>query len=85
MDRAYWDRSLCLALPRRQTLYLLDSGCIKECLKVLMELLFPRGRRLGASLEEYDRCGEVLGGRFGNSEDHVWFEDRWMVSSLCDE
>jgi hypothetical protein len=18
-------------------------------------------------------------------EDHVWFEDRWMVSSLCDE
>jgi transposase InsO family protein len=20
-----------------------------------------------------------------NSEDHVWFEDRWMVASLCDE
>jgi hypothetical protein len=19
------------------------------------------------------------------SEDHVWFEDRWMVASLCDE
>jgi hypothetical protein len=19
------------------------------------------------------------------SEDHVWFEDRWMVTSLCDE
>jgi hypothetical protein len=18
-------------------------------------------------------------------EDHVWFEDRWMVASLCDE
>jgi hypothetical protein len=18
-------------------------------------------------------------------EDHVWFEDRWMVTSLCDE
>jgi hypothetical protein len=21
----------------------------------------------------------------GEIEDHVWFEDRWMVSSLCDE
>jgi hypothetical protein len=20
-----------------------------------------------------------------NHEDHVWFEDRWMVASLCDE
>jgi hypothetical protein len=21
----------------------------------------------------------------GKIEDHVWFEDRWMVASLCDE
>jgi hypothetical protein len=21
----------------------------------------------------------------GLVEDHVWFEDRWMVASLCDE
>jgi hypothetical protein len=21
----------------------------------------------------------------GAAEDHVWFEDRWMVASLCDE
>jgi hypothetical protein len=21
----------------------------------------------------------------GADEDHVWFEDRWMVASLCDE
>jgi hypothetical protein len=21
----------------------------------------------------------------GETEDHVWFEDRWMVASLCDE
>jgi hypothetical protein len=21
----------------------------------------------------------------GVGEDHVWFEDRWMVTSLCDE
>jgi hypothetical protein len=20
-----------------------------------------------------------------HAEDHVWFEDRWMVASLCDE
>jgi hypothetical protein len=24
-------------------------------------------------------------GAFHGSEDHVWFEDRWMVASLCDE
>jgi hypothetical protein len=22
---------------------------------------------------------------FDDDEDHVWFEDRWMVASLCDE
>jgi hypothetical protein len=21
----------------------------------------------------------------GEIEDHVWFEDRWMIASLCDE
>jgi hypothetical protein len=21
----------------------------------------------------------------GQGEDHVWFEDRWMAASLCDE
>jgi hypothetical protein len=24
-------------------------------------------------------------GRRRKAEDHVWFEDRWMVASLCDE
>jgi hypothetical protein len=29
---------------------------------------------------------EKAKGRNGRrSEDHVWFEDRWMVASLCDE
>jgi hypothetical protein len=28
---------------------------------------------------------EILHIRFGCLEDHVWFEDRWMVASLCDE
>jgi hypothetical protein len=27
---------------------------------------------------------EGLGG-VASLEDHVWFEDRWMVTSLCDE
>jgi hypothetical protein len=27
----------------------------------------------------------VLKLREDNHEDHVWFEDRWMVASLCDE
>jgi hypothetical protein len=29
-------------------------------------------------------CGGNTGGA-GAIEDHVWFEDRWMVASLCDE
>jgi hypothetical protein len=29
-------------------------------------------------------CACVLVGRV-TCEDHVWFEDRWMVASLCDE
>jgi hypothetical protein len=28
--------------------------------------------------------GLAIGGRQA-FEDHVWFEDRWMVASLCDE
>jgi hypothetical protein len=35
------------------------------------------------------RCCKVdavkVKGLLGGGEDHVWFEDRWMVASLCDE
>jgi hypothetical protein len=27
----------------------------------------------------------TTGGGGDDAEDHVWFEDRWMVASLCDE
>jgi hypothetical protein len=27
----------------------------------------------------------VLGTQRANPEDHVWFEDRWVVASLCGE
>jgi hypothetical protein len=30
------------------------------------------------------RSNPVMGTVSGG-EDHVWFEDRWMVASLCDE
>jgi hypothetical protein len=30
-------------------------------------------------------AGEFLGFLVHDGEDHVWFEDRWMVASLCDE
>jgi hypothetical protein len=40
--------------------------------------------------EVIEVCGPVayriqLPERFFSIEDHVWFEDRWMVASLCDE
>jgi hypothetical protein len=30
-------------------------------------------------------CGCCQCTHQGEIEDHVWFEDRWMVASLCDE
>jgi hypothetical protein len=33
----------------------------------------------------YFRVGVVNAVIKGEIEDHVWFEDRWMVASLCDE
>jgi hypothetical protein len=29
--------------------------------------------------------GERILGIWHDSEDHVWFEDQWMVASWCDE
>jgi hypothetical protein len=31
------------------------------------------------------RCNPVEHAVTKQHEDHVWFEDRWMVASLCDE
>jgi hypothetical protein len=30
-------------------------------------------------------AGAGAGAAAASREDHVWFEDRWMVTSLCDE
>jgi hypothetical protein len=32
-----------------------------------------------------EMAGGCAGAAGGSGEDHVWFEDRWMVASLCDE
>jgi hypothetical protein len=32
-----------------------------------------------------DQNGPSCQSHSPKSEDHVWFEDRWMVASLCDE
>jgi hypothetical protein len=39
------------------------------------------GQDAGGAEEERRRAGWVD----ARIEDHVWFEDRWMVASLCDE
>jgi hypothetical protein len=49
-----------------------------------LEFLF--GRLFSFSfLSFYFRVGVVNALIKGEIEDHVWFEDRWMVASLCDE
>jgi hypothetical protein len=37
------------------------------------------------SEENKARLKEVFFWLQKDAEDHVWFEDRWMVASLCDE
>jgi hypothetical protein len=32
-----------------------------------------------------ETTNQEVGTGDGVVEDHVWFEDRWMVASLCDE
>jgi molecular chaperone GrpE (heat shock protein) len=41
--------------------------------------------RLKNLFEEYEKSLNEFGVRPAPLEDHVWFEDRWMVASLCDE
>jgi hypothetical protein len=55
----------------------------------------PAGTGLTGGAHRSDQCGSVdsrfgvpLRSRVGRlcvGEDHVWFEDRWMVASLSDE
>jgi hypothetical protein len=37
-------------------------------------------REVSNNIYEFTICGFTIA-----IEDHVWFEDRWMVASLCDE
>jgi hypothetical protein len=65
-------------------------------LRKMMGWLSGHEPQLRMMMETYERQdGKALGskkvgedsGEGGEkiSEDHVWFEDRWMVASLCDE
>jgi hypothetical protein len=40
----------------------------------------PKMHLFGLSFQRYSRKDAKV-----SSEDDVWFEDRWMVASLCDE
>jgi hypothetical protein len=43
------------------------------------------------AINTWDKCSKTFLAKFfpvgkpTPSEDHVWFEDRWMVASWCDE
>jgi hypothetical protein len=36
-------------------------------------------------MDEQAKINKDVVTKFEAIEDHVWFEDRWMVTSLCDE
>jgi hypothetical protein len=41
--------------------------------------------RLVGSSSSHDHADAVVRVLPTQAEDYVWFEDRWMVASLCDE
>jgi hypothetical protein len=43
------------------------------------------GGRYGKSTSGQLARRSLSRAHYGDGEDHVWFEDRWMVASLCDE
>jgi hypothetical protein len=48
----------------------------------------PRGADINAQLAQACELEAKLAEEYRTVrqlEDHVWFEDRWMVASLCDE
>jgi hypothetical protein len=57
--------------------------CLKMSTQTYRELdVWPRRRQV----EEWpDHTSVLLLVHVFTFEDHVWFEDRWMVASLCDE
>jgi hypothetical protein len=58
-----------------------DTHCINTSLtKTVLKLLESKKHR---DDEEDHSCNLKKGKR--PFEDHVWFEDRWMVASWCDE
>jgi hypothetical protein len=58
--------------------------CLCLAFDRLLESLFVRFFSF-SFLSCYFRVGVINALIKGEIEDHVWFEDRWMVASLCDE
>jgi hypothetical protein len=63
------DRAHKIALRVQDT----RTTCFETKFKTLIKML---GNRVTQRLDKRNTP---------KSEDHVWFEDRWMVASLCDE
>jgi hypothetical protein len=77
--------SRCLCLRGRD---FISSSDLVPCLSLafdrLFRFLFTRFFFFFVSLVLLYLC-VVNAFIKGEIEDHVWFEDRWMVASLCDE
>jgi hypothetical protein len=65
------------------------TGTIPNCLGIHLSLLDLAFNQIQATRDAdwgfMDRLANCSDLQFLDVEDHVWFEDRWMVASLCDE
>jgi ribonuclease HI len=54
-------------------------------MKYLEKVREMERRFKGYSMQHIPRDNNNEADKLAKAEDHVWFEDRWMVTSLCDE
>jgi hypothetical protein len=53
--------------------------------RVRPHVIIPQKSLWTQEMKTVDPVGITSSAPMAESEDHVWFEDRWMVASLCDE
>jgi hypothetical protein len=73
----------CNVKKRPLTSATLSSGAFRRPTACISSL--PLGRDPSSSLKLSAHPLTASNGATDKDEDHVWFEDRWMVASLCDE
>jgi hypothetical protein len=84
LPNALWGLRTQLSKPTGQSPYFLVYGS-EAILPADVMWDSPAVEHYDEGVSEDSRPVDIDGLEEARCEDHVWFEDRWMVASLCDE